>query len=219
MDYDFNISKETLRIPKTAYQPIKRCPYCQSVFINERSCEACGRSMLYHPIGVPFGPKSFYGMKERYMASQNVLNRFFPQFENRNSSIAKSYVRNISKRFADLALAFNSSELIKADERRLFYVESMGIIDELLRYNVHPQMIQSLLEENDNSLVGQELLLYLQNARKEIRPDLPWQKGFLEHRLWGLIRVEFFLKVTIVTAAVLTMAVTYKEIISSQFGK
>lgn len=219
MDYDFNTSKEILRIPKEAYLPVKRCPYCQSVFITEKSCEACGRSMLYHPIGIPFGPKSFYGMKERYIESQNVLNRFFPQFENKSSSMAKSYVRNLSKRFTDLVAAFNSSDLIAATDRKLFYVESIEIMDELLRYNFHPQLIQSLLEENDNSLIGQELLLYLKSARSSIHAERPWQNVFLEHKLWGLIRVEYFFKVVIITTTVLTMAVKFKEIISSQFGK
>lgn len=219
MDYDFNTSSETLRIPKEAYRPVKRCPYCQSVFITEKSCEACGRSLLYHPIGIPFGPKSYYGLKERYIENQNALVRFFPQFEDKNSKLANSYVRNLSKRFTDLISAFNSSELISANERKLFYVESIEIIDELLRYNVAPHLVQSLLEENDGSLIGQELLLYLQNASNSIQAELPWQTNFLEHRLWGVLRVEYFLKVVIITATVLTMAVKYKDIISSQFGK
>ncbi len=219
MNHDFQIEREGLRIPKTAYQPIKRCPYCQSVYISDKLCEACGRSLLYNPIGIPFGPKSFYGMKERYIENQNVINRFFPQFENIKSPKAQSYVRNLSKRFTDLISAFNSIELINASDRKLFYVESIEIIDELLRYSVHPQIIQTLLEENDASLIGQELLLYLQNARITIEPELSWQKAFLLHRLWGLIKVEYLLKVIIITATVLTMAVGYKDIISSQFGK
>lgn len=219
MNHDFQIGRDGLRIPQTAYRPIKRCPYCQSVFITDKACEACGRSLLYHPIGVPFGPKSYYGMKERYVESQNVINRFFPQFENIKSAQAQSYSRNLSKRFTDLISAFNSSELISANERKLFYVECIEIIDELLRYNVHPQVIQALLEENDASLIGQELLFYLQNARTLIEAGLPWQKVLLQHRLWGLIRVEYLFKLVITTATVLTLAVKYKEIISSQFGK
>jgi len=164
MDYDFQTSASTLKIPASAYRPVKRCQYCDSVFINERTCESCGRSMLYHPIGEPFGAQSFYGIKERYVLALHPLSQFFPQFENKKSAAANSYVRKISKRFADLLGAFNASDLIVSEQRKLFYVESMALIDELLRYGVPPQIVQSLMEENDNSLLGQELLNYLEQS-------------------------------------------------------
>ena len=217
MDYEINTA--TLRIPESAYQKVKRCPYCQSVFINSKACEACGRSLLYHPIGDPFGPKSFFGMKERYIENQNAFLRFFPQFEDRKSPEVQSFIRNLSKRFADLISAFNSQDVIKKSERKLFYIESMEIIDEMLRYAVHPQIIQVLLEENDNSLIGQELLFYLEQAKVQISADLPWHKSFLQFRAGGMLRMEFLLKAAILTTTVLTLAVQYKDIISSQFGK
>lgn len=219
MDYDFQTTASTLRIPTTAYRPVKRCPYCESVFINDKNCESCGRSMLYHPIGEPFGAQSFYGIKERYVEAFHPFYRFFPQFENKKSPAANSYVRKISKRFADLIAAFNSTALIAPEQRKLFYVESMVLIDELLRYEIHPQVMQSLLEENDNSLLGQELLYYLQQSIPIIVVEKNWKESFLEYRFWGLVRVDYCLKLTIITATVLTMAVKYKEIISSQFGK
>lgn len=219
MDYDFKTNTDSLRIPVEAYKPIQRCRYCQSVFIDELVCESCGRSMLYHPVGDPFGPKSFYGIKQRYVESFHAFNRFFPQFENHQSAPARSYVRNLSKRFSDLISAFNTPEMIASKDRKLFYVESIELIDELLRYKTHPQIIFSLLEENDNSLVGQELLLYLQNHASDIKPEKKWNENFLEYRLWGCLRTEYFFKVVIISATVVTMAVKYKEIISSQFGR
>ncbi len=219
MNYDFQTLPDTIRIPKSEYRPIKRCPYCKSVFLTDKSCESCGRSLLYHPIGEPFGAKSFYGMKERYIENQNALVKFFPIYENKNSNIAKSYVRNLSKRFTDLVSAFNSDNLIESHQRKLFYVESIEIIDELLLYGVHPELLQGLLFENDNSLLGQELLFYLQGAQAKISADVTWQKYFLDYRFFGILRVEYILKIVIVSATVVTMAVKYKEIISSQFGK
>ncbi|MBC7540049.1 MAG: hypothetical protein H7281_14595 [Bacteriovorax sp.] len=178
--------------------------------------------MQYHPIGEPFGAKSLYGIKERYIESFNKLNRFFPVLENKKSSIAKSYVRKLEKRFSDLISAFNSSDMLANDQRRLFYVESMELIDELLRYGVHSSILQVLLLENDSSLVGQELLFYLQAAdeiNNKSKLEKPWLEQTLEYRLWGVLRVEYFLKVSIITATVLTMTVKYKDIINSQFGK
>lgn len=219
MDYDFETISQSLRIPASAYKAAIRCRYCQSVYINENVCESCGRSMRYHPIGEPFSPKSFYGIKERYIESFQPFHRFFPQFENKQSAEAKSYVRKLSKRFSDLISAFNSSEFFQAEQRQFFYIESMELIDELLRYETHPQILESLLEENDNSLVGQELIHYLQGSANQIKGDRPWLENFLKHRLWGLIRVDFCLKTVIVTATVSAMAIKYKDIISSQFGR
>ncbi|MDO9181995.1 MAG: hypothetical protein Q7U04_06285 [Bacteriovorax sp.] len=219
MDYDFQILEEALRIPTASYKPVKRCSFCLSVFIDDKLCESCGRSQLYHPIGDPFGPKSFYGIKERYVESLNLLIRFFPFFENKKNPMAQSYVRKCEKRFADLISAFNSLDLIQNKQRQLFYVECREIINELLIYDVLLTDLQSILIENDSSLVGQELLLYTEENAKFLNPQDPWQKLFLEYRFWGLLRVEYCLKVFIITTTILIMAVKYKDIISSQFGK
>jgi hypothetical protein len=175
--------------------------------------------MQYHPIGVPFSSKSFYGIKERYIENFDLFIRFFPILENKKSSTAKSYVRKLEKRLADLVSAFNTIDLIKNDQRKLFYVESIELIDELLRYDISLSLLEALLLENDNSLAGQELLFYLQGVGKTIKAERAWWELFLKYRLWGLIRVEYFLKVLIITATVLTMAVQFKDIINSQFGK
>ena len=219
MDYDFQSAPDILRIPTQVYLPVKRCPNCQSVFIDKQSCESCGRSMLYHPIGEPFGPKSFYGIKEGYNEGLNILIRLFPQFENKKSALAQSYLRKLSKRFLDLLTAYNTTQLIAKEQRNLFYIESIALIDELLCYGVLPQVIQTVLEENDNSLIGHDLHYHLQSSTPSIIVDNQWIDNFLNHLLWGMIKVEFFLKMIIVTVAVITIMVNYKEIISSQFGK
>ncbi|MFA6238379.1 MAG: hypothetical protein WC635_13685 [Bacteriovorax sp.] len=219
MDYDFQTETSTLRIPKAAYRPVKRCPFCKSVFIDEKSCEACGRSMLYHPVGEPFGPKSFYAIKERYVESMPFFNRVFPQFEDKTNLIAKSYVRKLSKRFADLVAAFNTQDMIANEQRSSFYVESVAIIDELIRYGTPVELLLALLNDNDHSLAGQELLLYLEQSDLSALAEKPWKVSFLNHRMWGAVGVENFLKIAIISATVVTMAVVYKDIISSQFGR
>jgi hypothetical protein len=219
MDYDFRINQEALRIPSTAYQPIKRCQFCQSVFITDKACESCGRSMTYHLIGEPFGVKSYYGIKERYVESLNIADRFFPVLENKKSPLAKSYVRKLEKRFSDLISAFNTSGIIAEDHGKLFYVETIELVDELLRYDIHPSIFQALLLENDSSSEGQKLLFYLENQGISKKTEEAWPELFLNYRLWGVLRVDYFLKIFLITTSILTMAVMYKDIISSQFGK
>ena len=176
--------------------------------------------MHYHPIGKPFGAKSMYGIKERYIESLNIINRNFPILENKKSPIAKSYIRKLEKRFADLLSAFNSKDMIASDERKLFYVESLVIIDEMLSFGVDLSILQALIEKNDNSLAGQELLHYLGGEKSLLEAvEKDRLKLFLDFHLWGILKVEFLLKVSIVTVTILIMAVKYKDIISSQFGK
>ncbi|MBP9680309.1 MAG: hypothetical protein KBD76_02800 [Bacteriovorax sp.] len=219
MNYDLRNDSEGLSIPPTAYQKIKRCPSCQSVFITDTECEACGRSLLYHPIGSAFGPKSFYGIKERYLDGQYSFIRFFPLFESRHSTRAKSYVRFLSKRFSDLVSAFNTIGIIEDKERKLFYAEAIEIIDELLRYRLSAELMSKLLEENDNSLEGRELFHYLQIAKSEVSADESWVRVLLDYRLWGILRLESFFKLAIILSTMIAVAMAFKDLINSQFGK
>lgn len=219
MEYDFRTNTESLRIPSEVYLPVKRCPFCQSVYITDKLCEACGSSMHYHPIGTPFGAKSLYGMKERYIEKMNGLNRFFPVFENKKSKASKSYMRNLEKRFSDLISAFNTPGVLKTDERKFFYIESREIVDEMLRFGASREVLQLLVEENDNSLLGQELLYYIKDSVESIKVDPPWIETMTNYRFWGLVRVEFILKSVLIMATVLTAAIGFKDILSSQFGK
>ena len=224
MNYEaFEIYNQSPRplIPQSAYKPIVRCPSCQSVYLTDSKCEACGRSLLYHPIGDPFGAKSLYGMKERYYANFSLLVKYFPVFENQTDAQAKSYVRQLSKRFDDLLEAFGQTKTIASENRRFFYVETLELIDELLRYGTGPFILQQKIENsflNMGPLLTQELLLYLSEAQKINKLDVPWQTKFMRHHVLGL-RVEYILKVLLITTTVVAMAVSYYDLISSQVGK
>lgn len=208
-------------IPEKAYKPVKRCPSCQSVYLTDTSCEACGRSLLYHPIGEPFSAKSLYGHKERYYASLPKLVRYFPIFEDKNDTEAKSYVRHLSKRFDDLLEAFGVADAISATNRRLFYVEMLELIDELLRYGAIAFNLQQKLEARvleTGPLLTQEFLLYLSDSQKENEFGPHWKEVISQHRVGGM-RVEYLFKVGVVAATVIAMAVSYYSLISLQVGK
>lgn len=208
-------------IPQSAYKPIKRCPNCQSVYLTDTNCEACGRSLLYHPIGEPFSAKSLYGFKERYYASFPVITKYFPFFENKVGPEAKTYSRQLLKRFDDLLEAFGTPGAITNEKRRFFYVEMLELMDELLRYGIGPVMLQQKVEGRimeTGPLLTQKILEYLTETQKENKLSKPWSELFLNHRFMG-IRVEYWLKTILITTTVVTLAVTYYELISSQVGK
>lgn len=209
------------RPPLNVYKPVKRCPNCQSVYLTDTSCEACGRSLLYHPIGEPFSAKSLYGFKERYYEGLPYLVRCFPVLENKSTPESKSYTRKLLKRFDDLLSAFGESETINSNDRRFFYVETLELIDELLRYGVGPVVLQQKIEGvmmNAGTLLVQELLLYLGESQKSNTLARPWKEVLLGHRVLGM-RVEFILKTLLITATVVALAVSYYDIISSQVGR
>lgn len=208
-------------IPASAYKPIKRCPSCQSVYLTDTNCEACGRSLMYHPIGEPFSAKSLYGFKERYYASFNPIIKYFPFFENKVGAEAKTYSRQLLKRFDDLLAAFGTPGAIKNEERRFFYVEMLELMDELLRYGIGPVMLQQKVEGRimeTGPLLSQKILEYLSESKVENKLTKPWTELSLNHRILGL-RVEYWLKAVIITTTVVTMAVSYYEMISLQVGR
>nr|BDT27132.1 hypothetical protein BHI3_05980 [Bacteriovorax sp. HI3] len=208
-------------IPEAAYKPVKRCPNCQSVYLTDTNCEACGRSLLYHPIGDPFSAKSLYGFKERYYESFSTFIKYFPVFENKTGNEAKSYVRKLMKRFDDLLEAFGDEEAMDTKNRRLFYVEIMELMDELLRYGTSPVILQQKIEGSSfetGSLLSEQLLLYLNETKKENKLEASWGVRFLNHRWFGL-KVDRIFKTVIIAATVVAMAVAYYGVISSQVGR
>lgn len=211
-------------IPQNVYRPAKRCPNCGSVYLNDFKCEACGRSLSYHPVGEPFGPKSLYGLKERFYHSLPLWVRLFPVFENKRDLGAQSYVRHLNKRLDALLSALALDSLPEPSNRRLFFVELMELIDELLRYGESAQVLQGKIEEEfgfENVLMTPELLAYLQESASqfETKHEQHWSQVILNHRLWGFLRIEVALKFLIISAAAITAAVFFYDVIRSQFGK
>lgn len=220
---DADISKPLSRpvIPQSAFRPIKRCPNCQSVYLTDTNCEACGRSLNYHIIGEPFSAKSLYGFKERYYGSFPFLVKYFLIFEDKKGPQAKAYVRHLNKRFDDLLAAFSDPEVIQDKDRRYFYVEILELIDELLRYGIAPILIQQKIEHKileTGPLLSQELLFYLNESSKQNRIDSHWSEVILGSRVMGL-KVDHWFKMILVAATVITAAVSLYDLISLQFGK
>ena len=220
LDFDSSTLVRPL-IPQSAYKPIKRCPNCQSVYLTDTICEACGRSLLYHPIGEPFSSKSLYGFKERYNSSLSQFVKLFPFFENKVDSNALTYSRHLLKRFDDLLSAFGTADAISNNNRRFYYVEMLALIDELLRYGVNPTVLKQKVENQileNGSLLSQKILEYLHDSKLENKLTRPWTVQILDEQLMG-VRIEFWLKLILVTAIVIAVAVNYYEIINLQFGK
>ncbi|MBY0413808.1 MAG: hypothetical protein K2Q18_06570 [Bdellovibrionales bacterium] len=220
--HESDINQPTrVSVPESAYRPVKRCPNCQSVYLSDTKCDDCGRSLLYHPIGEPFSAKSLYGIKERYHDSFNLLLKYYPVFENKKGVKAQSYIRNLTKRFDSLLSAFSEEDAIKAGNRRFFYVEMLELMDELQRFGVNSLILHQKIEgssEKIGSLLSQELLLYLGSTKNENTLSPSWKEIFLNHRIMGG-RIEYWMRLAVVTATILFVAVNFYSLISSQVGR
>ena len=225
MNYqDYGIENAKPSIPLNAFKPIKRCQYCQSVYMTDTHCEACGRSLLYHPIGEPFSGKSYYGMKERYCESLPFIVKQFTFFENTNSPEAQSFVRQISKRFDDLLVAFTEEGLIPNENRRFFYIETMEIIETLIFYGTDHLVLEKKLE---HSLAENSPLLYQalseQLVSLKIHLSMPISKETLSQKILNYrfngLKIDFILKAVIISTTVVTVAISFYEVISLQVGK
>ena len=130
LDADLIDNHSPLIIPPEAYKEFKRCAHCQSVFIDENKCEACGRMLNFNPLGDALGPKSLYSLKEKYIEGLPLVVRFISSIENYNSPLAINYKRHLNTRFQLLLEAFDEGTITEKKERRLFFNELKDLITE-----------------------------------------------------------------------------------------
>lgn len=102
------------------------CPECHSIYIKENRCDDCGRLIKIDRLGNPFGPRSFYALKEKYLDSLPCLVKFFPFFEDYSGTKALRYKRELFLRLK----AFGEEE--RLDD--LFIIEINDLVRELTLY-------------------------------------------------------------------------------------
>lgn len=193
-----------LVIPPEAYKEFRRCPHCQSVFIDDNKCEACGKIINFKPIGEALGPKSVYGLKEKYVENLPLITRFISSMENKQSPLAVNYKRHLNKRFILLLEAFNEGSFIDSKkDRKLFYNELKDLISEELEMGVGVLAIEALIEKklgSEHPLLNQELLLHLHQEARLIPNKglfLGLKKTFILKTLLTLSVLSFLVFLTI----------------------
>ncbi len=194
----FTPSSDVLIIPKSSYQTKKSCPYCRSFYLTDTHCEACGKSLVFDPVGEPFSNKSFFAIKERYIEDFDVVKRFYPVLESIESKEAKKYVRNLKKRLIDLLDYFQFREVFYDDhslyERKIFFSECLFIIEEILSYGEPIDEVLKLVQAKTNGVLSTELIRHSREMINEIKVDRRsiWNK-FIDQKLFETISVKTLL--------------------------
>lgn len=128
----------------------KTCPKCQSVFVTDKECEACGFQLAYNPVGEPFGERSFFNLKEVFLhefKGKYLLVRY--GFLKDDSSF-KKYKRSVLKRFEVLCDYFFNQNDGDRENRKLFLFEAQEIIKELRMFNVPKSYLWMTLEKGED---------------------------------------------------------------------
>lgn len=191
----FTPMSEVVVIPKSSYQPKKSCPFCHSYYLTDTHCEACGKSLVFDPVGEPFSAKSFFAIKERYIEEFDVLKRFFPVFESIHSQDAQKYLRRLKKRLIDLLDYFQFREAFydekSLQERKIFFIECQFIIEELLNYDEPIEEILKIIEVKSSGVLGEELARYSLELTRTIVIDKRslWQK-LGDQKILGTIKLS-----------------------------
>jgi hypothetical protein len=178
--------------------------------LNDTHCDSCGRKIGFEALGKPFSVKSFYILKEKYIATAPLLVKLFPVFENKTLETTKSYKRNLVKRFKDLLLGFSNPNQLTNEDRTFFYIEMKDLIDELLAYEVASTFLIGLVHEYDNeSLLLQDLDQYIYDKALKNRINPVWTTVFWEYRIVGVLRVKFISFFLIIMAAIVFAAIKF----------
>ena len=221
MNYeDFLIRDQSPLVHQSAYKTIKRCPSCQSVYLTDLHCDACGRSLTYHLLGEPFSEKSFFGIKERYVDSFSLLEKWFPLIEDKEKLSTKFYTKQITNRFELILQNIIESDNLASDDRRLFYIELLFIIDELMYYGTTKSILESKINDffnESNQVLHCELIYYLNHYSKQSSLN-PLSQLILQYRIGGM-RIDFILKALILAVTSIFAALYYYGPINLLFGK
>lgn len=108
------------------YRKMKRCPSCNSPFIDDDKCDSCGKIFKSDElrVGSPFGEKSIYGKGEKLRGEE--LKKF------------------LVMRLGHIVSYLNSKK--RADENQ-FRIEIDDILIELVRLRVKQRIIEFVLHK------------------------------------------------------------------------
>jgi hypothetical protein len=187
--------------------PVKRCPYCESIYINDRQCEACGRLLDKHFLGEPFGVKSFYQLRANFWHERHPLFKVMPAPYFIPKILKERYRLQLLTRLMALYQYFllDDEELLESEQRNYFFEELKEVVGELASFGqtVAPllerlDVVATKLEEKNLSTIKgqQQTLMEVVSASYEQVGPLPsFLKLMLDYKVAGLLSIRFLLNV------------------------
>lgn len=213
----FTPESNCMVIPRSSYKAKKSCPFCQSYYLTDTHCEACGKSLIYDSVGGVFSEKSFFAIKERYIEDFDIAKRFYPVLESIYSQEAKKYCRSLKKRLIDLLDFFQFREVFydenSIQERKIFYIECQLIIEELLEYDQDKDSLIDLIVAKSSGSLQIDLVHFSLSRAQSILIDKRnyWQK-FGDLKIYHTVRIRSLITLILVAGSLIGASLYFKQI-------
>lgn len=141
-----------LYLEKESNKPLKKCKKCGSIHVTDFECESCGIRLQVDMLGIPFGNRSFYSLKNDYWSSMNWMIANFPFLERKKNAKGSKYKRALLNRYNVLIdYFFFDVYPSREGEKKVFMVELEFLVNELLDYNVSRSLFFLKLDDHDES--------------------------------------------------------------------
>ena len=125
---------------------IKKCPRCQSVYLTDKECEACGFQLNFNFIGKPFGHMCFYDIQENFYRMGSLRKLVYFIVDKKYSRYLK-YELAIKRRLDNLLqYFFDHIDPVEAN-RKYFYLELTHLVAEFEKLGLKKYLSQKIKDK------------------------------------------------------------------------
>ncbi|OFZ23614.1 MAG: hypothetical protein A2202_04620 [Bdellovibrionales bacterium RIFOXYA1_FULL_36_14] len=188
---------------------IKKCPRCQSVYLTDKECEACGFQLNFNFIGKPFGHMCFYDIQENFYRMGSLRKLVYFIVDKKYSRYLK-YELAIKRRLDNLLqYFFDHIDPVEAN-RKYFYLELTHLVAEFEKLGLKKYLSQKIKDKvmssdketiADNSVYVSKITSWIEH-RENQQGKL---KQIMTLKIWGTIRVGYFMLIMLLNLIVISV--------------
>lgn len=194
-----------------------QCPKCSSYFVENRVCEACGFRLDFDDLGEPFGEKSFFNLRDRFLHQFKGVAILMKVGLLSDHEEGQKFLRHILKRYNILCSYFFEKEDENLERRKLFLFESREIIATYLQLGGEVNKLWLKLEGNERSPIFEVLAMEIQTHDQ--KPDfLNFTKKWLSYPFktfdeTSLLKSTFIFRCLLVGSALVGLSFLFFRLI------
>lgn len=190
-----------------------RCPKCQSIYVDNQSCESCGYQLAVDLLGEPLGPKSFYYLKRDFDLYFTYFGKTLPMVL-RSKDERRRFHLKIERRFSMLLDYLLSDRDGNTSRRRIFWTEMRDLCQELLQMGTSGKKLTDLIEDHpghqEYRLVSSELINYIVRLRGQcIERD--FSSRLRDYKIAGVMRLSSIVLVGFALVVVLLLSLSWYQ--------
>jgi len=188
---------------------IKKCPRCQSVYLTDKECEACGFQLNFNFIGKPFGHMCFYDIHENFYRMGTLRKLAYFTIDKKYSRYLK-YELAIKRRLDNLLkYFFDHIDPVEAN-RKYFYLELTHLVAEFEKLGLKKYLSQKIKDKvmsseketiADNSVYVSKITSWIDH-RENQQSQL---KQLMTLKIWGTIRVGYLMLIMLLNLILISV--------------